>query len=325
MSQITSQLSEEVIDREESNQRYDVIIIGGGPAGLVASIYTARANLDTILIEKGPLGGQLSWIKQIDNYPGFPEGISGAELASLMESQAIRFGVKIEKASVIDIKIEPDIKIVKTDTRNFEGKAVIITTGISKKKQTIDGEEKFKGIGVSYCAICDGPFFRNKDIAIMGGGDEALEEGIFLTQYARKVTIIHSQDKLTAGEEIQKMAKKKENISFLLNSMITKIAGAEKVEFIEVLDLNTGNTNQLPMGGVFLYIGTRPAKDFLGQLIELDQHGYIITDEDMKTSVDGIFAAGDVRNKKVRQIATAVGDAVTAATSARKYIQRQKI
>ncbi len=321
MSQTIVQPLEE-IDMEHSDTRqYDVIIIGGGPAGLTAGIYTARANLNSLLIEKGPLGGQLSLVKRIDNYPGFPEGISGSELASLMESQALKFGLKIENASVIDIAVEPDVKIVKTDTRNFEAKAIIITTGISKKRQAIDGEEKFQGVGVSYCATCDGPFFKGVSVAIVGGSDEALEEAIFLTRYAEKITIIHSQEKLSAREELQKQAKEKDNIDFLLNSTITKIAGEDRVKLIEVMDLNTGDARQLPVGGVFLYIGTRPAKDFLSQLIEIDEKGYIITDENMKTSVDGIFAAGDVRNKTVRQVATAVGDAVTAATSARRYIQ----
>lgn len=321
MTQTLVQPLEETDMEQSDTQQYDVIIIGGGPAGLSAGLYTARANLSSLLIEKGPLGGQLSWIKRIDNYPGFPNGISGSELADLMETQALKFGLKIENASVIDIAVDPDMKIVKTDTRNFETKTIIITTGVSKKRQAIDGEEKFQGMGVSYCATCDGPFFKDASVAIVGGGDEALQEAIFLTRYAKQITIIHYQEKLSAREELQKIAKEKDNISFLLNSTITKIAGKEKVELVEVMDLNTGNARQLTVGGVFLYIGTRPAKDFLSQLIELDEKGYIITDEDMKTSVDGIFAAGDVRNKTMRQVATAVGDAVTAANSARKYIQ----
>lgn len=324
MSQTLTESLEEANTEHSDDQQYDVIIIGGGPAGLSAGLYTARANLNSLLIEKGTLGGQLSWVKRIDNYPGFPDGISGSELTNLMESQARRFGLKIENASVIDISIDSDVKIVKTDTRNFKAKALIITTGISKKRQSIDGEEKFQGMGVSYCATCDGPFFKGASVAIVGGGDEALEEAIFLTRYAREITIIHSQGKLSAKEELQKQAREKDNVNFLLNSTITKIAGKEKVELAEVMDLNTGDACQLPVGGVFLYIGTRPAKDFLSQLIELDERGYIITDDEMRTSVEGIFAAGDVRNKTVRQVATAVGDAVTAATSARKYIQSLK-
>ena len=305
----------------DNEQHYDVIIIGGGPAGLAAGLYTARANLSSLLIEKGPLGGQLSWVKRIDNYPGFPDGISGSELTDLMVSQARKFGLQIETGSVIDIANGSGIKTVKTDTRNFQAKTLIVTTGVSRKTDRIDGEEKFQGKGVSYCATCDGPFFKDVSVAIVGGGDEALEEAIFLTEFARKITIIQSQDKLSASEELQKMAESKENISFLFNSTLTKIAGKDRVELVEVMDLDTGDIEQLQVGGVFLYIGTRPAREFLSQIIEMDERGYIITDQDMKTSVEGIFAAGDVRYKKVRQVATAVGDGVTAASSARKYIQ----
>ena len=324
MTQTLTQTSEEIDIENPEDQQYDVIIIGGGPAGLSAGLYTARANLNSLLIEKGELGGQLSWVKRIENYPGFPDGISGSELTNLMASQALRFGLKTETANVIDIAIYSDTKIVKTDVKNFKTRSLIITTGISKKRQSIDGEEKFQGMGVSYCATCDGPFFKDAVVAIVGGGDEALEEAIFLTRYAKEIKIIHSHERLSAREELQKIAKEKDNIKFLLNCAITRIAGKDKVELIEAMDLNTGNTCQIPVGGVFLYIGTRPAKDFLSQLLELDEHGYIITDEEMKTSVEGVFAAGDVRNKIVRQVATAVGDGVTAATSARKYIQAIK-
>ena len=189
-----------------TTQKYDVAIIGGGPAGLSAGLYTARAKLDTVLIEKDPLGCNLCLIKRIDNYPGFPDGISGRELTDLMVSQATKFGVQVEAGSVIDVVNDPDFKLVKTDTRNFQAKAIIITTGISKKRQSVDGEEKFQGRGVSYCATCDGPFFKGTSVAIVGGGDEALEEAIFITRFAEHVTIIHSQEELSANEELQKMA-----------------------------------------------------------------------------------------------------------------------
>jgi thioredoxin reductase (NADPH) len=310
------------VDRERiSAQQYDVIIIGGGPAGLAAGLYTARAKLDALLIEKDPLHCNLCLVKRIDNYPGFPEGISGRELTYLMEMQARRFGLQIEVGSVIDITNDSDVKTVKTNIRNFRAKALIITTGISRKRQGVDGEEDFRGKGVSYCATCDGPFFKDVPVAVAGGGEEALEEAIFLTKFASRVTVIHSQEELSGNEQLQRMAADNEKISLLLNSEVTKISGKERVEFVEVLDLNTGNAEQLSVGGVFLYTGTRPVKDFLSQLMEMDERGYIITDQDMKTSVEGIFAAGDVRYKKVRQVATAVGDGVTAASSARKYVQ----
>jgi len=311
----------EVDKAQISIQQYDVIVIGGGPAGLAAGLYTARAKLDTLLIERDPLGCNLCLVKRIDNYPGFPEGISGRELINLMETQARKFGLQTETGNVIDITNGSDIKTVKTDARNFQARALIITIGVSRRRQGIDGEENFRGRGVSYCAMCDGPFFKDVPVAVVGGGEEALEEAIFLTKFASRVTIVHSQERLFGNEGLQKTATENRRISFLLNSEVTKISGKEKVEFVEVLDLNTGNTEQLTVGGVFLYIGTRPVKDFLSQLIEMDEHGYIITDEDMKTNVEGIFAAGDVRYKKVRQVATAVGDGVTAASSARKYIQ----
>ena len=302
-------------------QQHDVIIIGGGPAGLAAGLYTARAKLDTLLLEKGPLGGQLRWVKRIENYPGFPEGMSGVELTNLMVEQSRKFGLQVEVGSVIDIDGSSDTKIVKTDTRNFETKALIVTTGVSRKRESISGEEDFQGRGVSYCATCDGPFFKDLPVAVVGGGEEALEEALFLTTFVSQVTIIHSQESLPANETLRKTAGENKKISLLMNSRVTKVSGEGKVEFVEVLDLNTGNTNQLAVGGVFLYIGTRPARDFLSQLVEMDERGYIITDQDMKTSTEGIFAAGDVRYKRVRQVATAVGDGVTAASAARKYIQ----
>jgi len=306
-------------------QQYDVIIIGGGPAGLSAGLYTARANLSSLLIDKGPLGGQLSWVKHIDNYPGFPDGISGPELTELMKEQASKHGLKIEQGSVIDLGIdEAGLKEVKTDRSNYLAKTLIVTTGLARKRESVDGEEKFQGVGVSYCATCDGPFFKDKSVAIVGGGDEALEEAIFLTKYANQVTIIHADNALSAKEELRNIAREKDNVSFMLNSKVTKIAGSDKVELLEAMDLNTGETISVPVEGVFLYIGTRAARDFLSQILEMDQKGYIVTDQEMKTSMDGIFAAGDVRYKRVRQIATAVGDAVTAATSVRKYIQSIK-
>lgn len=311
---------DEVDNAQISAQQYDVIIIGGGPAGLAAGLYTARAKLDALLIEKDPLHCNLCLVKRIDNYPGFPEGTSGRELINLMEMQARKFGLQTEIGSVIDIINGSDVKTVKTDTRNFQAKALIITTGISRKRQGVDGEEDFQGKGVSYCATCDGPFFKDVHVAVVGGGDEALEEAVFLTRFASGITIIHSQEELSANEQLQRTARDNEKISLLLNSEVTKIAGKERVEFVEVLDLNTGNTEQLPVGGVFLYTGTRPVKNFLSQLMKMDERGYIITDQDMRTSVEGIFAAGDVRYKEVRQVATAVGDGVTAASSARKYI-----
>jgi thioredoxin reductase (NADPH) len=310
------------IDRTQiGEQQHDVIIIGGGPAGLAAGLYTSRAKLDTLLIERDPLGCNICLVKRIDNYPGFPEGISGRELINLMEIQARRFGLQIETGAVIDITNCPDFKIVKTDTKNFRADALIITTGISRKRQGVEGEEDFLGRGVSYCATCDGPFFKDLPVAVVGGSEEALEEAIFLTRFASQVTVIHSQEELPANEELQKAARDNENISFFLNRKVTKIAGKEKVEFVEVLNLDTGDVEQLPVSGVFLYIGTRPTRDLLSQLVEMDQNGYIITDQDMKTNMEGIFAAGDVRYKRVRQVATAVGDGVIAASSARKYIQ----
>ncbi|MBD3184060.1 thioredoxin-disulfide reductase [Candidatus Poribacteria bacterium] len=301
---------------------FDVIIIGGGPAGLAAGLYTSRANLKSLLLEKDPTGCGICWIKNIENYPGFPDGISGKELISLMQEQAKGFGLQIEIGSVIDITNCPEGKIVKTDTKNYMAKTLIITTGVSRKRDGVDGEEEFTGRGVSYCATCDGAFFRDVSVLVVGGGDEALEEAIFLTKFANHVTIIHSQEELPASEKLQKMANDNDKINIFTEKKVLKIAGKDKVEFAEVMDLNSGDVEQIETNGVFLYIGTRPAKDFLSQIVEMDERGYVITDEEMKTNVEGIFAAGDIRYKKVRQVATAVGDGVTAATSARKFIQK---
>ena len=301
---------------------YDVLIIGGGPAGLAAGIYAARADLKTALLERAMPGGLAASTDNIENYPGFPEGIGGPELSTQMLTQAQRFGMEIKFSTVESLQKTNDIFTVVTDDGEIKAKAVIIATGAKPRMPGYRGEHEFHGRGVSYCATCDGAFFRDKVVAVVGGGDSAVEEAIFLTKFARKVYIIHRRGELRATKYVQQKAMENGKIEFVWHSVVEEIKGDATVTEVDVKDVRTGDIKSLAVGGVFIYIGHDPSVELVKELVQLDDKGYIITDDDLQTSTPGLFAAGDVRRKLLRQVVTAVADGAVAAVAAEKYLER---
>lgn len=305
---------------ENSQKLHDLIIIGGGPAGLTTGLYAARGRLDVVLLERALPGGQVALTERVDNYPGFPEGIEGPELAMKMEEQARRFGLETTFAEVESIAFDGPAKIVRTTEGEFRGKALVICSGATPKKLGVPGEDEFRGRGVSYCATCDGAFFRDGDVVVIGGGDAAVEEALYLAKLARKVTIIHRRKELRAQKVIQERALKEPRISFLWDSVVDDIRGDRKVTGVLVRNIETGQVTEVLAAGVFIYVGMSPLTDFVPPEIDRSPEGYIITAEDLQTSVPGVFAAGDARRKALRQVATAVGEGALAAHSVEKYL-----
>lgn len=300
---------------------YEVIIIGGGPAGMTAGLYTTRSRLNTLLIELSLFGGQITTTELIENYPGFPEGVNGSDLSQLMEKQAKRFGLETIHQEVLEVKLEGDQKVVRTHESDYHSEALIISSGTEYRKLEIPGEEAFIGKGVSFCATCDGAFFRDSRVVVVGGGDSALTEALFLTKFATEVTIIHRRDALRATKIYQERTFANPKIKFLWNSVIQEIKGDKMVQSILVKNLKTNEIEEYQTEGVFLFVGILPKTQFLKGLVQMDEGGYIITNENCETSVKGIFAAGDCRKKLLRQITTAVGDGATAAFAAEKYLE----
>ena len=299
----------------------ELIIVGGGPAGLTSAIYSARALIDTLVIEKMLPGGQPVLTTFIENYPGFPEGISGPELAERLEAQAGKFGAKIiTSRPVLNISRKEEGFEVKTESNSFWGKAVIVATGTSPRKLNVPGEEEFTGRGVSYCAVCDGAFYRDRVVAVVGGGDSAMDESIYLTRFASKVFVIHRRNQLRAEKILQERAFSNPKISFIWDTVVQSIEGDRKVELLKLKNVKTGEISELKVDGIFVYIGSTPNSSMVKDLVDLDENGFIITDNCMKTSVPGLFAAGDVRNTNFRQLATAIGDGAIAANSAERYL-----
>lgn len=294
---------------------YDVIILGGGPAGLSASIYAKRFGLSTLLIEKVGIGGQASLTDLIENYPGFPEGISGAELVNKMEEQAKKFGVEFLIDEVLDIDFENEIKKVNTNTANFESKGVIIATGANPKKLDVPGEKEFTGKGVSYCAVCDAFFYKNKDVLVVGGGDSAISEALYLTTFANNVYVVHRRDKLRAAYYLQDRALKNQKIKFIFNSILKEIKGDKRVNKVSIQNIKEDKLYELDVSGVFIYVGLIPNSELFKNKLKFDENGFIITDDDMRTNKKFVYAAGDVRKKSLRQIVTACADGAIAANT----------
>ena len=302
-------------------EKHEVIIIGGGPAGYTAGIYSSRARRDVILFEGMP-GGQAATTDLIDNYPGFPEGVSGGDLMEKFKQQAYKFGLKIVDGLVDSIKVEGDEKIVSVSGNEYSAKVVIVATGADANKLGVPGEEEFRGRGVSYCATCDGAFFRDVPIVVVGGGDSAVKEALYLTNFGSKVYVVHRRDQLRAEKVIQEIAFKNEKLEFVFDSVVEEIVGNKLgVTHVKVKNVKTGEKSDIETEGVFIYVGTTPNTSFLKGVVELDEQGYIITNEKMETSVPGIYAAGDCRGKILYQVSTAVGDGATAAFASEEYIE----
>jgi len=301
---------------------YDIIIAGGGPAGLTAGLYASRARLSTLLLEKMALGGQLNNSETIENYPGFDNSISGFQLVQNIEKQAMGFGLKVEIGTVKEVSLHNNhTKTLKVNDREFHCKALIVATGSEPNKLNVPGEEKLTGRGVSYCATCDGPLFKDKEIAVVGGGDAAVEEALFLSRFAKKVHIIHRRDQLRAIKILQERIVAVENVHFIWDTVVDKIEGEQSVE--SILLRNVKNNTQVPLEvtGIFIYVGLKPNTDWIKNTLPLHELGFVETNDRMETSLPGVFAAGDVRYKLLRQIATAVGDGSTAAFAAEKYLE----
>jgi len=301
---------------------YDIVIVGGGPGGLTAGLYGARAERKTVALEKYLPGGQIANTEEVEDYPGF-EHISGSELAMKMADHAKKFGLEIASDEVVEVYVDGDDRIARCASGNtYRAKAIILSTGGSPVKLGVPGEAEYTGKGVSYCAICDGAFFKGQVIAVVGGGDAAVEEGMFLTKFASKVYIIHRRDELRAARIIQSRAFKNDKIEFIWDTVVESINGSDKqVTDLSLKNVKTGEKSKLECGAVFPFLGFRPNSDITREALRKDKGGYIITDEKMETSIKGVFACGDVRSQLVRQITNAVGDGTTAAVAAEKHIE----
>jgi thioredoxin reductase (NADPH) len=298
----------------------EVVIIGSGPAGLAAAIYAGRSQLSPIVITGNAPGGQAATTSEVENYPGFPNGVNGADLTQLMQQQAERFGTRVQMDEAVEVNLRQHPFVIRAYSGTYEAKCLIIASGVSPRLLGVPGEDRFKGRGVSYCATCDGFFYKDKTVAVVGGGDAAVEEAVYLTRFASKVYIVHRRDRLRARKVAQERAFKNSKIQVVWESVVTEVLGEEQVTGVRIKHVNTGEESVLAVDGMFTYIGNVPnTKLFVGQL-ELDDRGYVATDRRMHTSVPGVFAAGDVQERVLKQIATAVGSGAIAAMEAEKFI-----
>ena len=304
---------------------YDMIIVGGGPAGYTAALYAARAGLDTLIIERMSPGGQMAITDIIDNYPGFDEGVDGFTLGMKMQAGAERFGAKTEYAEVTEVALREEPKRINTTSGEFLAKTVVIATGANPRELGIEGEQSLVGRGLHYCAHCDGRFYKDKTVAVIGGGNSAVSDALYLSRLAKKVYVIHRRDTIRAEKIYHEPLMKAENVEFIWNSVVTEIVADERVTGFKVKNVQTGKTAEIFCDGVFVSIGRKPATDFLKDAVQLDSNGYIVADETTQTSVDGVFAAGDIRTKSLRQIVTAAADGATAVHFAEKYLTEAQL
>lgn len=302
-------------------EAYDIVIVGGGAAGFTAGMFAARDRQRALLIEKFSAGGQVLNCEHIENFPGFPDGIAGYSFGPQLQQQAMNMGLEMKLAEVQSVRLEKDLKVLNTDEGEIETKALIVATGSSFTKLNIPGEEEFLGNGVSHCASCDGAFFVDQPVVVVGGGDAALDEGIHLTQYASQVTIVHRREELRACQLLQERAHSTDKIVFQWNTVVRAIAGEGTVQQVQLEDVKTGKRTQMEATGVFLFLGLTPNTQFLNNLVPLNDRGQIITDLWMRSPVPGILAAGDVRHASARQLVSSAGDGATAALAAIRYVQ----
>ena len=301
-------------------KEYDVVIIGGGPAGLTAGLYAARARNSSLLIERGLIGGMITEAERVDNYPGFPEGVSGFDLSELMHRQATRYGLETTFAEATGLEIKEGRKVIKTNNGNFVARTVIIAGGSERQKLGVPGEKEFIGKGVSYCATCDAPFFSDKAVAVVGGGNTAIYEALHLAKFAARVTVIHRRSQLRATAVVQEKASAEPKIEYLWNTVVETIEGQDFVQRLRLRQVVTGKKSILEVAGIFIAIGLKPNTDYLRDTLPLDKLGHIITDERMQTKIPGVFAAGDIRRNSIQQAISSAGDGATAAFYAKKFI-----
>lgn len=302
---------------------HDIIIIGGGPSGLSAALYGARAGKDTTLFERMFIGGQMASTSMIENYPGV-QSVSGMELASSMENQAKSFGAKIQYEEVLSVELDKINKVVKTNNTTYMAKTVILAMGASPQELNVPGEKELKGMGVSYCATCDGAFFRDKVTAVVGGGNTALEDAIFLSDICKKVFLIHRRDSFRAEAVLQEKASQTKNIEFILNTTVQEIKGNQHVENIILKSVKNNESKAIDIDGIFIGIGTKPNSELIKGIVEINNNGYIYCDNNMQTNLFGVYTAGDVREKMTRQVVTASADGAAAAQSAIRYINEHQ-
>ncbi len=306
------------------NRNYEVVIIGAGPAGLTAGLYTSRARLNSLLIERGLFGGQIANAERVENYPGFPDGIGGLELGQLMQQQAAKYGLRTVTAEATGIELQESQKVVKTTEGDFTARAIIIAGGSKRQTLGVPGEEEFTGKGVSYCATCDAAFFREKPVAVVGGGNAAITEALHLAKFASRVTVIHRRHQLRATRILEERAFSEPNIEFLWDSTVERIEGENFVKMLRLHQAITGKKSTMEVAGIFISIGFTPDTDYLKGLLPLDSIGHIITNEKMETAIPGIMAAGDIRQNSARQAIAAAGDGATAAIYAERFLTEQK-
>jgi len=308
---------------EKKMQTEKLIVIGSGPAGLAAALYTGRAGLDPLVLSGLEMGGQISLTYDVDNYLGFPEGTTGPDLIELMTKHVGKFGARLqfEEVTQVDFKSGPPF-LVSTHAQQYQAGAVVVATGASPRRLQVPGEEKYIGHGISFCATCDGFFFRDKDVLVIGGGDSAIEESLFLTKFAKRVRVVHRRDQLRAGEQLKRAAYEHDKIEFVWDTVIEEVLGEDKVTGAKVKNVKTGAVSELETDGIFIFIGHYPnSKLFQGQL-DMDSEGYITTDERMMTNIPGVFAAGEIQDKLYRQIATSVGQGSGAGIMADRWLHR---